>query len=36
MSQLLLAIPLCLLYLVSIGIAWLLGRNRTRSETSPT
>jgi sec-independent protein translocase protein TatC len=26
MSQLLLALPLCLLYVVSIGIAWLMGR----------
>jgi Sec-independent protein secretion pathway component TatC len=30
MSQLLLALPLCLLYVLSIGIAWLLGRNATR------
>jgi len=27
-SQLLLAIPLCLLYAISIGIAWLVGRKR--------
>jgi sec-independent protein translocase protein TatC len=28
MSQLLLAIPLCVLYGISIGIAWLFGRKR--------
>ncbi len=28
MSQFLLAIPLCLLYVVSIGIAWLLGKKK--------
>lgn len=28
MSQFLLAVPLCLLYVVSIGIAWLLGRKK--------
>ena len=28
MSQFLLAIPLCLLYVVSIGIAWLIGRKK--------
>jgi sec-independent protein translocase protein TatC len=36
MSQLLLAIPLCLLYVLSIGIAWLLGRNRSRNESGAT
>ncbi len=29
-SQLLLAIPLCLLYALSIGLAWLVGRKRTQ------
>lgn len=29
MSQFLLAIPLCLLYVFSIGIAWLLRKNKT-------
>jgi sec-independent protein translocase protein TatC len=28
MSQMLLALPLCLLYTVSIGIAWLMGRKK--------
>jgi len=28
MSQFLLAVPLCLLYVVSIGIAWLLGKKK--------
>jgi len=28
MSQFLLAIPLCLLYVLSIGIAWLLSRRK--------
>jgi sec-independent protein translocase protein TatC len=31
MSQFLLAIPLCLLYVVSIGIAWLLGKKKEPS-----
>jgi sec-independent protein translocase protein TatC len=30
MSQFLLAIPLCLLYVLSIGIAWLMSRNRAK------
>jgi sec-independent protein translocase protein TatC len=34
MSQFLLAVPLCLLYLVSIGIAWLMARNRAKSSSS--
>lgn len=29
-SQLLLAIPLCLLYVLGIGVAWLVGRSRRR------
>ncbi len=32
MSQLLLAIPLCILYVISIGIAWIFHRRRTREE----
>jgi sec-independent protein translocase protein TatC len=32
MSQLLLAIPLCLLYVVSIGVAWLFSRKRVAAE----
>jgi sec-independent protein translocase protein TatC len=28
MSQFLLAVPLCLLYILSIGIAWLMGRKK--------
>ena len=32
MSQFLLALPLCALYLVSIGIAWLIGRGAARSK----
>lgn len=31
-SQLLLAIPLCLLYAVSIGVAWLFSRKRVKEE----
>jgi sec-independent protein translocase protein TatC len=31
MSQMLLALPLCLLYTVSIGIAWLMGRKKEAS-----
>lgn len=31
MSQFLLAIPLCVLYVLSIGIAWLIGRNKAAS-----
>jgi len=30
MSQFLLAIPLCLLYVLSIGIAWLMSRNKPK------
>ncbi len=30
-SQLLLAVPLCVLYVFSIGIAWLFGKRRTAS-----
>jgi sec-independent protein translocase protein TatC len=30
MSQFLLALPLCALYLISIGIAWLIGRRAAR------
>jgi sec-independent protein translocase protein TatC len=33
MSQFLLAIPLCLLYVVSIGIAWAMGRKTPPSST---
>ncbi len=33
-SQFLLAIPLIVLYIFSIGIAWLIGRNRTREPTN--
>ncbi len=35
MSQFLLAIPLCLLYVVSIGIAWAMGRKTPPTPTSP-
>jgi sec-independent protein translocase protein TatC len=31
MSQFLLAIPLCMLYVISIGIAWLMSRKRQKS-----
>jgi len=31
MSQFLLALPLCVLYLISIGIAWLMGRGAARA-----
>jgi sec-independent protein translocase protein TatC len=34
MSQFLLAVPLCALYLISIGIAWLIGRGAARSASS--
>lgn len=34
MSQLMLAIPLCVLYTLSIGIAWLFARARTRTKTA--
>jgi len=34
MSQFLLALPLCALYLVSIGIAWLIGRGAARSTSN--
>lgn len=30
LSQLLLAIPLCVLYVISIGVAWALGKKKTR------
>jgi sec-independent protein translocase protein TatC len=30
-SQLLLAVPLCILYGVSIGVAWVVGRNRIQA-----
>lgn len=33
MSQFLLAIPLCLLYVLSIGIAWLMRKKKTPTET---
>jgi sec-independent protein translocase protein TatC len=29
MSQFLLAVPLCLLYVISIGIAWMMNRKPT-------
>jgi sec-independent protein translocase protein TatC len=34
MSQFLLAAPLCLLYLLSIGIAWIFGRRPTTTTTA--
>jgi sec-independent protein translocase protein TatC len=34
MSQFLLAIPLCLLYVVSIGIAWAMGKKTPPTSTS--
>jgi sec-independent protein translocase protein TatC len=34
MSQFLLAIPLCLLYVLSIGIAWLLRKKTPPAGTS--
>ena len=34
MSQFLLAIPLCLLYVLSIGIAWLMGRKKAAAPAS--
>lgn len=34
MSQFLLAIPLCLLYVLSIGIAWLMSRKRATAAAS--
>jgi len=34
-SQFLLAIPLCMLYVISIGIAWLIDRSRARKAASP-
>jgi len=34
MSQFLLAVPLCLLYVVSIGIAWLMNRGKPAAPTS--
>jgi sec-independent protein translocase protein TatC len=33
MSQFLLAIPLCLLYVLSIGIAWLIGKKKVPAAT---
>ena len=33
-SQLLLAIPLCLLYVLSIGIAWLMRKNKKKPEAT--
>jgi sec-independent protein translocase protein TatC len=33
-SQFLLAIPLCLLYVISIGIAWLFSRGREKKPQS--
>jgi sec-independent protein translocase protein TatC len=35
-SQLLMAVPLCLLYFVSIGVAWLVGRSKGKSTSSAT
>ena len=34
LSQLLLAIPLCLLYAVSIGVAWIFARRRETAEAA--
>jgi len=34
LSQLLLAIPLCLLYAISIGVAWIFARRRETPETA--
>jgi sec-independent protein translocase protein TatC len=31
MSQFLLAIPLCLLYVFSIGIAWAMSKNKSKA-----
>jgi sec-independent protein translocase protein TatC len=35
-SQFLLAVPLCILYTLSIGIAWLVGRRRSRAAERAT
>jgi sec-independent protein translocase protein TatC len=35
MSQLLLAIPLCLLYVLSIGVAWVFGRRPEPTDDAP-
>ncbi len=35
MSQLLLAIPLCLLYVLSIGVAWVFGRKPQPTDDAP-
>jgi sec-independent protein translocase protein TatC len=34
MSQFLLAVPLCLLYVLSIGIAWLLSKKKSAETPS--